>query len=109
MFEPEPIACVFSSQHAQFQCGIDFAEGSLKTTCNMFRNYLKIALRSLFRTKVYSLINILGLSLGIACCLLLTLYVQDELEYDRHHERLNDLYRIGTEFEGVVGFDKLGS
>lgn len=75
----------------------------------MFRNYLKIAFRSLLRTKAYSLINILGLSLGVACCLLLTLYVQDELEYDRHHERLSDLYRIGTEFKGVVGFDKLGS
>jgi len=75
----------------------------------MFRNYLKIAFRSLLRTKVYSLINISGLSLGVACCLLLTLYVKDELEYDRHHERLNDLYRIGTQFEGVVGFDKLGS
>lgn len=75
----------------------------------MFRNYLKIAFRSLFRTRVYSLINILGLSLGIACCLLLTLYVQDEIEYDRHHKRLSDLYRIGTEFEGVVGFDKLAS
>jgi putative ABC transport system permease protein len=54
----------------------------------MFRSYLKIALRSLNRTKVYSLINILGLSLGIACCMLLALYVQDEFGYDRHHERL---------------------
>ncbi|HEX8038920.1 MAG TPA: ABC transporter permease [Chryseosolibacter sp.] len=75
----------------------------------MFRNYLKIAVRSLVRSKVYSLINISGLSLGVACCLLLALYVKDELEYDRHHERLNDLYRIDTEFKGVVGFDKLAS
>ena len=76
----------------------------------MFRSYLKIALRSLNRTKVYSLINILGLSLGIACCLLLALYVQDEFGYDRHHERLTDLYRIVTQFESdVVGFEKLAS
>jgi putative ABC transport system permease protein len=76
----------------------------------MFRSYLKIALRSLNRTKVYSLINILGLSLGIACCMLLALYVQDEFGYDRHHDRLTDLYRLGTEFESdVVGFDKLSS
>jgi len=76
----------------------------------MFRSYLKIALRSLNRTKVYSLINILGLSLGIACCMLLALYVQDEFGYDRHHERLTDLYRLGTAFESdVVGFDKLSS
>lgn len=75
----------------------------------MLQNYLKIAIRSLIRTKMYSLINISGLSLGVACCLLLSLYVQDEFGYDRHHERLNDLYRIDTEFKGVVGFDKLAS
>ena len=75
----------------------------------MLRNYLKIALRSLLHTKVYSLINISGLSLGVACCLLLSLYVQDEIGYDQHHTRLDDLYRIDTQFEGVVGFDKLAS
>lgn len=75
----------------------------------MLQNYLKIAVRSLLRTKVYSLINIAGLALGVSCCLLLALYVKDELSYDRHHERLNDLYRIGTEFHGAIGFDKLGS
>ncbi len=75
----------------------------------MLRNYLKIAIRSLVRTKLYSIINILGLSLGVACCLLLSLYVKDEFEYDRHHERLADLYRLNTEFKGVVGFDKLAT
>ena len=60
--------------------------------------------------KVYSFINIFGLSLGVACCLLLSLYVQDEFSYDRHHQRLNDLYRICTQFEAdLAGFDKLGS
>jgi putative ABC transport system permease protein len=75
----------------------------------MFKNYFKIAYRNLIRSKVYSFINIFGLSLGVACCLLLSLYVHDEFGYDRHHQRLNDLYRIGTQFEGVIGFDKLGS
>ena len=75
----------------------------------MLQNYLKIAIRSLIRTKVYSLINICGLSLGVSCCLLLTLYVQDEVRYDKHHMRGNDLYRINTQFVGVVGFDKLAS
>ncbi|HEX5170082.1 MAG TPA: ABC transporter permease [Cyclobacteriaceae bacterium] len=76
----------------------------------MLKNYFKIAFRNLVRTKVYSFINIFGLSLGVACCLLLTLYVQDEFDYDRHHQRLNDLYRIDTQFNGdVIGFDKLGS
>ena len=76
----------------------------------MLQNYFKIAIRSLLRTKVYSLINISGLSLGVACCLLLSLYVHDEFGYDRHHKRLDDLYRIDTQFEAdVIGFDKLGS
>ena len=75
----------------------------------MFKNYLKVAFRNLIRTKLYSFINIMGLSLGVACCLLLSLYVNDEFSYDRHHQRLDDLYRIDTEFEGVIGFDKLGS
>jgi putative ABC transport system permease protein len=75
----------------------------------MLRNYFKIAFRNLTRTKAYSFINIFGLSLGVACCLLLALYVHDEFSYDRHHARLNDLYRLGSQFEGVLGFDKLGS
>ena len=75
----------------------------------MFKNYLKVAFRNLIRTKLYSFINIMGLSLGVACCLLLSLYVNDEFSYDSHHQRLDDLYRIDTEFEGVIGFDKLGS
>lgn len=76
----------------------------------MLQNYWKIAIRSLLRTKIYSLINIAGLSLGVTCCLLLALYVNDEFTYDRHHERLGDLYRIGTQFESdAIGFDKLAS
>ncbi|MBA4053702.1 MAG: macrolide ABC transporter permease [Marivirga sp.] len=81
----------------------------LQNSDPMFKNYLKIAFRTLMRTKVYSFINIFGLSLGVACCLLLSLYIHDEFNYDRHHQRLNDLYRIDTQFDGdVVGFDKLG-
>jgi len=64
----------------------------------MILNYLKIASRNLTRNKVYSLINILGLSLGVGCCLLLSLYIQDEISYDQHHRRLNDLYRVVTQF-----------
>jgi putative ABC transport system permease protein len=63
----------------------------------MIRNYVKIALRNILRNKVYSLINILGLSSGVACCLLLSLYVREELSYDRHHTRLSDLYRIDSD------------
>ena len=75
----------------------------------MLRNYIVIALRNIMRSKVYSFINIAGLSLGVACCLLLALYIQDELSFDRHHQRLNDLYRITTKFEGDLGIDEQGS
>ncbi len=73
----------------------------------MLKNYFKISLRNLSRNKVFSTINILGLSVGIACCLLLALYVQDELSYDNHHIDGQNLYRIVTQFESVKGIDKL--
>ena len=75
----------------------------------MLSNYVKVALRNLLRNKIYSLINILGLSLGVACCLLLALYIQDEMSYDRHHDRLDDLYRIITTFQSENGLDRLPS
>ena len=51
----------------------------------MFRNYLKIALRNLWRHKGYSFINIAGLAVGMACTLFILLWVQDELSFDRFH------------------------
>jgi putative ABC transport system permease protein len=75
----------------------------------MLRNYFKIAFRNIIHNKIYSTINIFGLALGIACCLLLTLYIQDEISYDKHHDRVDDLYRIVTNFQSDVGFNKQGS
>lgn len=66
----------------------------------MFRSYIIIAWRNIVRSKVYSIINVAGLTLGVACCLLLALYIQDEMSYDQHHARLDDLYRVTTTFEG---------
>ena len=54
----------------------------------MLKNYFKIAFRNLFRNKVYSLINILGLCIGLACSILILLYVKDEVSYDRFHSNL---------------------
>jgi len=68
----------------------------------MFQNYIKIALRNLARNKVYSGINIFGLALGVACCLLLSLYIQDEMSYDKHHERSEDIYRMVTTFRSEL-------
>lgn len=60
----------------------------------MFHNYLTTAIRSLFRQKVFSLINILGLAFGLACALLILLWVQDELSFDRFHDHAERLYRV---------------
>ncbi|MDE2728678.1 MAG: ABC transporter permease, partial [Gemmatimonadota bacterium] len=60
----------------------------------MFKNYLTTALRNLLRHKGYSAINVLGLAIGIACCVLILLYVQDELSYDQYHEKKDRIYRV---------------
>ncbi|MVM33796.1 FtsX-like permease family protein [Spirosoma sp. HMF4905] len=60
----------------------------------MLRNYLKIALRSFWRNKSFSLINILGLALGLTCSLLIFLWVRDELSVDRYHANGPQLYRV---------------
>ena len=60
----------------------------------MIKNYLKLAVRSLLKNKFYSLLNITGLAIGIAACLLIVLYVTDELSYDRYYEKADRIYRI---------------
>ena len=60
----------------------------------MLRNYLKIAWRNLVRQKGYTFINVFGLAIGLACCLVIFLYVQDELRFDRFHTKANQIYRI---------------
>lgn len=67
----------------------------------MLKNYFIIAIRNILRNKVYSLINILGLSIGVACCLLLTLYIQEEYSVDKQHARVDDLYRVVTTFHNI--------
>ncbi len=60
----------------------------------MLRNYFKIALRNLWRNKAFSAINLLGLAIGMAVCLIISLYVWDELSYDRFHEKADRIYRL---------------
>jgi putative ABC transport system permease protein len=60
----------------------------------MFRNYLITALRTIVRQKGFSLINIMGLAVGLACALLILLWVQDELSYDRFQEHAGRLYQV---------------
>lgn len=63
----------------------------------MFRNYLKIAVRSLWKNKSFSALNIAGLAMGLAACLLILLYVKDELSYDRFNQQADRIYRINTD------------
>jgi predicted permease len=60
----------------------------------MLKNYFKIAIRSLLKNSVYSFINIVGLSIGIACSVLILLWVNDEYTYDRFHPNFNSIYRL---------------
>jgi putative ABC transport system permease protein len=65
----------------------------------MILYYIKIAVRNILRHKVYSIINIAGLSVGMACTILILLWVQYELSYDRHHENADRIYRLVTHID----------
>jgi len=62
----------------------------------MFKNYFKIAFRNLSRNRAFSFINIFGLAVGLATCLLILLYIFDESRYDQHHKDVDRLYRIAS-------------
>ena len=70
----------------------------------MFRNYLKIAVRSLLKQKLFSSINIFGLALGMACALLIGLWVRDEMSYDRFLPDAESIYqvRVNSEYQGEI-------
>jgi len=70
---------------------------------HMFKNYLKIALRNIKKQKGFSFIKISGLSMGMACCLLIFLWVQDEVRYNRFHENAGRLYRVYCETKYASG------
>ena len=63
----------------------------------MLRSYLRIALRNLVKNRTYSLINICGLAVGVACCLLISLYVRHELSYDTFHAQHDNIFRVSIE------------
>ncbi len=63
----------------------------------MIKNYIKMAFRNMMKQRVFSLINLFGLAVGMACCILILLYVQDELSYDKYHDNYDNIYRITTE------------
>jgi putative ABC transport system permease protein len=76
---------------------------NINGTKEMIKNYFKIAFRNLWRNKVFSAINIGGLALGIAVCLLITLFVTDELSYDRYNAKADRIYRVESDFKFAGG------
>lgn len=75
----------------------------------MLKNYLKIAIRNIQKHKGYSFINVFGLAVGICCCLLIFLYVKDELTYDRFHTNVDRIYRINSEIDWSGQKDLMGA
>ena len=82
----------------------------------MVKNYILIALRNAWRNKGYTLINLLGLAIGIASSIIILLFVVDELGYDRHNEHFKEIYRIcitgkiqGNEMEAALSSAPMGA
>jgi putative ABC transport system permease protein len=69
----------------------------------MIRNYMLIALRSFQRQKLFALLNMFGLALGLASSILIFLYVSDELQYDVMHPHYKNTYRLGVTFTNREG------
>ena len=65
----------------------------------MFKNYLTVAVRNIMRHKVYSIINIAGLSVGMACTILILLWMQYEMSFDRYHENADRIFRLASDIE----------
>ena len=72
---------------------LHYQDDSRKGT-EMFGNYLNVTFRNLKKHKLHSIINVLGLSIGLACCLLIFMYVKDEFNYDRFHENADQIFRL---------------
>ena len=67
----------------------------------MFQNYFKVALRNITRYKFYAAINILGMTIGLTACLVIILYIADELSYDKFHRNAERIYQVGL--HGKIG------
>ncbi|WP_431210944.1 ABC transporter permease [Puia sp. P3] len=72
----------------------------------MLRHFLQIALRHLQKQKFYSFINITGLAIGMACCIVITLYVYNERSYDQYHTKKDRIYRVLQVFRHVQDGEK---
>lgn len=75
----------------------------------MLKNYIKIAFRNLWRNKGYSFINIFGLAVGLASCIIILMYVKHELSYDQHHEHADRIYRVTSHIDFAGNYLELAS
>lgn len=66
---------------------------------NMLKNYFKIAIRNLAKSRVYTAINFLGLSVGVLCAIYISLYIVDELSYDTYHKNADRIYRVAGKYD----------
>jgi putative ABC transport system permease protein len=71
----------------------------------MFKNFFRITIRNIFRQKVYSIINIAGLAIGIACSIIITAFILNELSYDKFHEKADRIYRLIL--DGKIGEEEM--
>lgn len=78
--------------------GINFYSYNGKAT-RMIRNYIKTAYRSLLKNKAFTAINVFGLALGLTACLLIVLYVADELSFDRYNTKADRIYRVNEDLK----------
>ncbi len=67
----------------------------------MLKNYIKITWRNIKNHKIYSFINIMGLAIGMVCCILILLWIQDELSFEKFHDNYSDIYRTIPELQGT--------
>lgn len=81
------------------QTQLQILKAENKTTNLMLKNYFTIALRNLKKHGFYTSINVLGLAIGITSCLIISLYVVNELRYDKHHEAADRIYRVNCEIK----------
>lgn len=85
-----------------FKSTPSFITNSFLWSAAMFKNYFKIAVRNLLKYKMFSFINISGLAVGMACCIVIFLFVQYELSYDKYHKNAKEIYRITNEQIGAT-------
>ncbi len=75
----------------------------------MLKNYIKIAFRNLFKNKIFSSINIFGLAIGLATCIMILLYVSHEHSYDKHHQESDRIYRVTSHIDFAGNFIELAA